>query len=183
MAHLLGNRKVTLFHENCQSIYAEELGQQLGQLHTCGKILKNQMLKQFQKLSNSFKSCPWTFPGQGQFTESKISKMLIFLINYFCHLNLRLNYSCRSLLHLQSQLYFQRDYRQHNESFHRQVYMYKFLSKTNISLNYFTFFVPVNCLQLYLPILTLLVRYMQVFAYMHDGELCQSRKDVQRIHL
>ena len=30
MAHLLGNRKVTLFHENCQSIYAEELGQQLG---------------------------------------------------------------------------------------------------------------------------------------------------------
>ena len=30
MAHLLGNRKVTLFHENYQSIYAEELGQQLG---------------------------------------------------------------------------------------------------------------------------------------------------------
>ena len=30
IAHLLGNRKVTLFHENCQSVYAEELGQQLG---------------------------------------------------------------------------------------------------------------------------------------------------------
>ena len=29
MAHLLGNRKVTLFQENCQSVYADELGQQL----------------------------------------------------------------------------------------------------------------------------------------------------------